>query len=66
MKLGTQEHYDLMAQFEVQQKGRRLDHELKHFWPQGIVYQDGEVNALFIAFRQGYALGIAKARSEVA
>lgn len=55
--LKTQEHYDLMHQFEREFKGSRLDHESKDFWPRGIVYQDGRVNELFLAYRRGYALG---------
>ena len=55
--LHTKEHYDLMAQFERAFKHRRLDKEPKDFWPKGVIYQDGHVNELFLAYRQGYALG---------
>lgn len=51
------EHYDLMANFEKLFKHRRLDKEDKAMWPKGVVYQDGEVNQLFLAYRHGYALG---------
>lgn len=53
----TQEHYDLMAQFDREFKGERLDKEAKSFWAQGAIYQDGQVNKLFLAYRRGYALG---------
>lgn len=56
MKLLSQEHYDLMSQFERTFSGR-LDKEDKSLWPMGVVYQDGQVNELFKAYRHGYALG---------
>jgi hypothetical protein len=56
MQIVTQEHGAVMAQFEREFKGRRLDRELKHFWARGQVYQDGQVNELFLAYRRGYAL----------
>jgi hypothetical protein len=55
--LKTQEHYDLLSMFEKEFKTMRLDKEPKDLWPQGIVYQDGGVNNLFLAYRKGYALG---------
>ncbi len=55
--LKTQEHIDLMTQFERQFSGRRFDREAKAMWPRGVIYQDGQTNELFLAFRQGYALG---------
>lgn len=58
--LKTQEHYALMESFERVYKGRRLDKELKDMWPRGVIYQDGQVNELFLAYRLGYALGKAK------
>jgi hypothetical protein len=59
--LKTQEHYDLMAQFEREFKGRRVDKEPKDGWPRGNVYQDGGVNELFLAYRRGYAFAKAMA-----
>lgn len=53
--LKTQEHYDLIAQFDREYKGRRLDKEDKHLWALGRIYQDGAVNELFLAYRRGYA-----------
>lgn len=54
--LNTQEHIDLMAHFEKAHKGHRLDRETKDQWPAGHLYQHGEVNQLFLAYRKGYAL----------
>lgn len=57
--LQTKEHYDLMARFEAEHKRYRLDREAdKGLWARGNVYQDGQVNALFVAYRKGYALGL--------
>lgn len=53
--LKTQEHADLMAMFEREFKGRRLDKETKAMWPMGVIYQDGQINQLFDAYRRGYA-----------
>lgn len=61
MQLLAQEHYDLMATFEREFHGLRLDREEKRFWPQGHIYQNSETNNLFLAYRRGYALGTAKA-----
>lgn len=56
--LGTQEHYDVMAMFEREFRGHRLDREeSKELWARGRIYQNGETNALFLAYRRGYALG---------
>lgn len=55
--LKTQEHIDLMAQFEKDLAPGRLDKEPKRLWPEGIIYQDGQVNKLFLAYRHGYAFG---------
>lgn len=55
--LKTQEHSDLMAQFERDCKPGRIDKEPKAMWPRGIIYQDGTVNALFLTYRHGYAFG---------
>jgi hypothetical protein len=54
----SKEHYELMTQFEKQFKGKRLDREKdKALWAMGQVYENGEVNTLFQAFRLGYQLG---------
>lgn len=52
------EHYDLMDQFEREFRGHRMDREKdKGLWVSGHVYECGETNALFLAFRRGYSLG---------
>ena len=58
MMLKTQEHHDLMAQFEKEFCHRRLDKEQKSLWSRGVIYQDGQSNELFLAYRRGYAMGI--------
>lgn len=58
--LKSQEHYDLMSAFERTHRGR-MDKEPKEFWSRGRIYQDGKVNELFLAFRQGYAYAKATA-----
>lgn len=53
----TKEYYDLMAQFEKDFGPMRFDREPKKLWKKGIIYQDGNVNNLFKAYRCGYSLG---------
>lgn len=56
--LKTQEHIDLMTMFEKEYKGHRLDREKnKALWLIGQIYESGETNALFLAYRKGYAYG---------
>lgn len=57
MMLTSKEHYDVLAQFEKQFSHKRLDKEPKERWSKGNIYQDGNVNDLFIAFRNGVAYG---------
>jgi len=57
MQLHTKEHYDLIKEFEKTFKGKRFDKETKELQIKGQVYQDGNVNELFLAFRLGYSLG---------
>jgi hypothetical protein len=59
MRVGSQEFYDLVSMFDREFKGSRLDKEPKNMWPKGHVYQHGEMNNLFLAYRKGYALGLA-------
>jgi hypothetical protein len=59
--LTTKEHYDLMKQFEAEFKGVRLDKESKDLWLRSRIYQDGNVNELFLAYRRGYSFGKALA-----
>ena len=68
--LKSQEHSELMQQFESQfskaMYGLRFDREEKSGWARGNVYEHGEANRLFAAFRSGYVLGkaIEHARQE--
>lgn len=57
MTITSKEHYDLMAMFEQEFNGFRLDREAKEFWSKGNVYQSGETNNLFLAYRKGVAYG---------
>lgn len=52
MTLGSKEHYDLIAMFESVFTGHRFDKEPKDMWSKGYVYQNGETNNLFLAFRR--------------
>lgn len=54
---------DMIAIFDREFKGNRLDKEDERLWPKGIVYQSGETNNLFLAFNRGVALGISLFRS---
>lgn len=56
MALFTKEHYELLAQFEKEFSGRK-DKEAKELWPKGVIYQDGTMNNLFLAYRKGAAFG---------
>lgn len=62
MTLFSKDHYDLMTMFEREFKGHRLDRETKDQWPKGYVYQNGETNNLFLAYRRGYAFGASQVR----
>lgn len=62
MEVGSKEFYDLLATFERDFRGVRLDREAKNMWPRGYVYQHGEVNQLFLAYRKGVAYGKALAQ----
>lgn len=58
MKLTSQEHYDLMIMFEKDFAGIRLDREKnKELWKIGQIYESGETNKLFLAYRKGYSFG---------
>lgn len=59
--VGSQEFYELVAMFDREFKGSRLDKEAKDMWPKGYVYQNGEINNLFLAYRKGFAYGKAVA-----
>ena len=57
MLVKSKEHYDLMSSFERIFCNERLDKEDKKLWAKCNVYQSGEVNKLFLAFRFGYSTG---------
>jgi hypothetical protein len=62
MQLNSQEHIDMIKQFEkdfdmFSFKSRRFDKEPREMWVKGHVYQDAEVNAVFKAWRFGYSYG---------
>lgn len=59
MTMTGKDHYELMTQFEQQFSDRRLNRESKELWSKCRVYQDGQTNDLFLAFRRGAAYGIA-------
>lgn len=62
MSLTSKEHYELIEMFEKVFAGSyRMDKEDKSLWSKGNVYQNGEMNQLFLAFRQGVAYGKATA-----
>lgn len=56
--LNTKEHADLITQFEREFKHMRLDKEEdKALWRMGRIYQNGNTNDIFLAYRSGYAFG---------
>lgn len=55
MTLNSQEHIEIMRMFEREYRGFRMDREDKKLWPIGRVYQAGDTNEMFIAYRKGYA-----------
>lgn len=59
MKLGTTEHYDMIASFEKYAKTSpvrvRFDKEPKADWAKGRIYQDMNTNDLFNLYCAGYA-----------
>ena len=62
MTLKSKEHYEVIEMFKKTfGYGYRLDMEPKEFWSKGAVFQDGELNKLFLAYRSGVAYGKAAA-----
>jgi hypothetical protein len=51
------EYYEIINIFEKTYKNLRLDKEDKEYWLKSIVYQDGEVNKLFLSYLSGYNFG---------
>ena len=62
MLLTSREHTEMMSFFERQHPHLRLDKEPKNLWPKGNIYQNGEANQAFLAFREGVAYGKAIAQ----
>ena len=62
MALLSKDHYEMIEFFDRAFKGQfRLDKEDKSMWASGYVYQHGDANRLFKAFREGVAYGKAVA-----
>ena len=61
MTLGSREHEEIIAMFDREFSHLRLDKEAREFWNQGNIYQNGEANNLFLAYRKGFAFGKATA-----
>jgi len=57
MAINSAEHYELIKCFDSLFRHLRLDKEPKDMWAKGRVYQSGEANDLFLAFRHGAAYG---------
>jgi hypothetical protein len=58
MLIGSQEHDDILAQFEKNYQGLRFDREKDlALWKKGQVYENGETNALYGAYIMGYSFG---------
>ena len=56
LTIKSPEFYNLIAMFERDfARVGRLDKEPKDFWAKGNIYQNGEINCLFLAFRKGYS-----------
>lgn len=57
LRLESKEHEELMKMFEKIYSYLRLDRENRNMWREKIIYQNGEANELFLAFRVGYSYG---------
>lgn len=55
------QHHEMMLAFERQSKvlpaSLRFDREPRSFWANGNIYQDGQTNLLFLAYRLGHTEG---------
>ena len=54
LTIKSAEFYEMLEMFERVYPHMRLDREATEFWSKGAVYQSGETNNLFHAFRHGY------------
>lgn len=62
MTLTSKDHYEMIEMFENEFKGSfRMDKEDKSYWAKGNVYQNADLNNLFLAYRRGVAYGRATA-----
>ncbi len=62
---GSREYYGLIAFFDKIWKGAgRLDKEDREYWRRGHVYQQGDINDQFLAFREGVAYGYEVGRAD--
>jgi len=57
MTVGSKEFYEIIMMFEKDVPYGRKDKEQTSEWPKGRVYQNGEMNNLFLIYRKGYAFG---------
>ena len=67
MSLKSHSHNELMEMFERSMKSlpccpSRMDREPRDYWGAGRIYQDGHVNAMFLAYRLGVTYGVAITR----
>ena len=65
MKLFDKEHDELIQDFDKLFKYENLDKESHDKWKKSIIYCDGKVNKLFLAYRHGYAIGLLKGRLQI-
>ena len=57
-------HYEMLDMFELSMKKLPwcpscMDREPKDLWLKGSTYQDGHVNAMFLAYQMGVSYGVA-------
>ena len=57
MTIQSADHYEMIEFFDRLFAHLRLDKEPKDMWAKGRIYQNGEANDLFIAFRHGVGYG---------
>lgn len=57
LRLGSKEHEEIMKMFEKIYSYLRLEREPISMWSKKIIYQNGETNELFLAYRAGYSYG---------
>lgn len=66
MDINSSEHDELMKRFEHYSCGKfHPDVEDVSLWRKDIIYQNGELNRLFLAFRSGYEFAKEKLNERV-